>query len=147
MGYRLNDGWDIHTTSPLTNNNRVGLKVYGHMMTSSNGDNFCVTGPLWGESTCHWWIPLTMASEAELCCFLWFALPKQTVERTIGMPVIWDAIMLIMSLKWHCLNSLVSNFKNVIFRLLQIDIMSISHENVLMWMKQNLLLISQHWYK
>ena len=28
------------------------------MMTSSNGDIFRVTGPLWGESTGHRWIPL-----------------------------------------------------------------------------------------
>ena len=28
-------------------------------MTSSNGNIFCVTGPLCGEFTCHRWIPLT----------------------------------------------------------------------------------------
>ena len=39
-------------------------------MTSSNGNRFRVTGPLWGESTGHRWIPLTKASGAELCCFL-----------------------------------------------------------------------------
>ena len=27
------------------------------MMTSSNGNIFCVTGPLCGEFTGHWWIP------------------------------------------------------------------------------------------
>ena len=41
-------------------------------------------------------IPLTKASEAELWCFLWSA-PKQTVEQSIDMPVIWDAIVLIMT--------------------------------------------------
>ena len=56
---------------------------------------FRVTGPLWGESTGHRWIPLTMASDAELWCFLWSA-PEQTFEQTIGTPVIWDAIALIM---------------------------------------------------
>ena len=34
------------------------------MMTSSNGNIFRVTGPLWGESTGHRWIPLTKASDA-----------------------------------------------------------------------------------
>ena len=29
------------------------------MMTSSNGNSFRVTGPLWGESTGHRWMPLT----------------------------------------------------------------------------------------
>ena len=41
------------------------------MMTSSNGSIFRVTGPLCGEFTGHWWIPLTKASDAELWCFLW----------------------------------------------------------------------------
>ena len=44
-----------------------------HMMTSSNGNIFCVTGPLCGEFTGHQWILLTKASDAELSCFLWSA--------------------------------------------------------------------------
>ena len=43
------------------------------MMTSWNGNIFCVTGSLWGEFTGHWWIPLTKASDTELWCFLWSA--------------------------------------------------------------------------
>ena len=58
--------------------------------------HFRVTGPLWGESTHHRWIPLTKASDAELWCFLWSA-PEQTVEQIIETPVIWDAITLIMT--------------------------------------------------
>ena len=42
-------------------------------MTSSSGNIFRVTGPLWGEFIGHWWIPLTKASDAKLWCFLWFA--------------------------------------------------------------------------
>ena len=49
------------------------------MMTSSNGNTFRVTGPLWGESTGHRWIPLTKASDAELWCFPWSA-PEQMIE-------------------------------------------------------------------
>ena len=41
------------------------------MMTSSNGNIFCITGPLCGEITGHRWIPCTKASDAELWCFLW----------------------------------------------------------------------------
>ena len=41
------------------------------MMTSSNWNIFRVTGRLCGEFTGHRWIPLTKASNAELCCFLW----------------------------------------------------------------------------
>ena len=76
--------------------------LYSHMMKSSKGSIFCVTGPLWGESTGHRWFPLTKASDAELCCFLRSA-PEQKVEQTIETPVLWDAIVLIMaSLQWMC---------------------------------------------
>ena len=44
-----------------------------HMMTSSNGNIFRVTGHLCGEFTGPRWIPRTKASEAELWCFLWSA--------------------------------------------------------------------------
>ena len=44
------------------------------MMTSSNGNIFRVTGPLCREFTGHRWFPLTLASDAELWCFLWSAL-------------------------------------------------------------------------
>ena len=39
---------------------------------------FRVTGPLCGEFTDHWWIPLTKTSDAELWSFLW-SPPEQTV--------------------------------------------------------------------
>ena len=42
------------------------------MMTSSNGNVFCVTGHLCGEFTGHRWVPRKKASDAELWCFLWF---------------------------------------------------------------------------
>ena len=54
-------------------------------MKSANGNIFRVTGPLRGESTGHWWIPPTKASDAEL-----WAAPGQTIEQTIETPVIWD---------------------------------------------------------
>ena len=55
------------------------LKPACSMMLSSNGNIFHVTGPLCGEFTSHWWIPLTKASDMELWCFLW-STPEQTVE-------------------------------------------------------------------
>ena len=30
-----------------------------------------IIGPLWGESTGQWWIPLPKASDAKIWCFLW----------------------------------------------------------------------------
>ena len=41
-----------------------------HMMMSSNGNIFRVTGHLCGEFTGRRWIPRTKASDAELWCFL-----------------------------------------------------------------------------
>ena len=66
------------------------------MMTSSNGNIFLVTGPLWGESTGHQWIPLTKAINTELWGFL-RTVPQQMIEKTIEMRVIWGVIMLIMT--------------------------------------------------
>ena len=74
----------------------VGVYILLCMMMSSNGNIFCFTGPLGGESTGHWWIPLTKASDVELWCFLWYA-PEQTAEQTIETLVIGDEIMLIMT--------------------------------------------------
>ena len=69
------------------------------MMTSSNGNIFRVTGLLWWEFTCHRWILLIKASDAELWCFRWSAL-GQTVEQTIESLVIWDTIAPIMWLHY-----------------------------------------------
>ena len=63
------------------------------MMTSWNGNIFCVIGPLWGESTGHRWIPLTKSTDAELWSFLvffdlyldkWFS--KQSGRRWFETP-------------------------------------------------------------
>ena len=56
-------------------------------MTSSKGNIFRVTGPLWEESTAHRWIPPTKGSDADFLCFLWSA-HEQTVEQAIETPVI-----------------------------------------------------------
>ena len=48
---------------------RYGVVRGYHMMTSSNGNIFRVTGLLWGEFTGHRWIPATKVSNAELWCF------------------------------------------------------------------------------
>ena len=53
-------------------------------------------GPLWGESTDHWWIPLTKASNVEIWCVLW-CMPEQMVDQTVERLVILDAVVLIMT--------------------------------------------------
>ena len=52
--------------------------------------------PFVRESTGHRWVPLTKANDTELWCFLWSA-PEQMAEQTIETPLIWDAIVLIMT--------------------------------------------------
>ena len=54
------------------------------MMTSSNGSIFRVTGPLCGEFTGPRWIPLTKASDAELCVFFDLHLNKQFSKQSWG---------------------------------------------------------------
>ena len=75
------------------------LWLFNNMMMSSNENIFRVTGPLWGESTGHRWIPLTKVSDTEPWRFLWLG-PKWTVGWTIETLVIWDAIALIMTSPW-----------------------------------------------
>ena len=65
------------------------------MMTSSNGNIFRVTGPLWGDSIGHSEFCPEKASDAELWCFLW-SVPEQTIDA-IETPVISDAITIIMT--------------------------------------------------
>ena len=56
----------------ITDQTIHGSALY-HIMTSSNGNIFRVTGHLCGEFTGHRWIPRTKASDVELWWFLWSA--------------------------------------------------------------------------
>ena len=64
------------------------------MMTSSNGDIFRVNGPLGGEFSDHWWIPLINASDGSFGVFFDLRLNKH-LRRRIDM--IWKAIAPIMT--------------------------------------------------
>ena len=55
-----------------------------HIMTSSNGNIFRVTGHLCGEVTGHRWIPRTKASDVELLCFLDLHLNKRLSKQSWG---------------------------------------------------------------
>ena len=65
----------IHTRNVYTVRSWLCFVVLhcDYMMTSSNGNSFSVTGPLWEEFSGYWWIPITKAGDAELWCFLWSA--------------------------------------------------------------------------
>ena len=91
-------GWWFETLSSSIwrhRNDRTYSFLGCLMVTSSNGNILRATGPLRGEFTGHWWIPLTRASDAELWCFLWSAPGKRL--KNIETPVIWYAIVLIMT--------------------------------------------------
>ena len=73
------------------------------MMTSSNGIIFRVTGPLCGEFSDHWWIPITITSGAEFDVFFelrlnkhfsksrlrWFGTPSRSLWRQCNE---WDLL-------------------------------------------------------
>ena len=60
-------GKSVFAQPTRTNHHQV---VANHiMMTPANGNIFSVTGPLWGESTRHRWITLTITSDVELLLF------------------------------------------------------------------------------
>ena len=68
-------GWDSRDFGPV---------ISRQDDDSSNGHIFHVTGPLFVEFTGHQWIPLTKASDAELCCFLCSALNKRLSKQSWG---------------------------------------------------------------
>ena len=63
---------------------RSGTARFALMMTSSNGNIFCVTGPLLGEFIGEdgRWIPLINASDAELWCSLICARTNVWVKQS-----------------------------------------------------------------
>ena len=75
------------------------------MMTSSNGNIFRFTGPLCGEFTGHRWIPLTKASDAELC-FLWSGPEQTVVQKKIQNAFPWME-MCVFGFQFHCSMSLM----------------------------------------
>ena len=116
--------------------------VYGYlsMMTSSNGTIFRVTGPLWGESTGHRWIPLTKARDAELRVFSF------TCVWTNGWVNNRDACDLrrnrphndvtVMSSLIHCRCG--SNLKGIIFKpIMQNSSLGICCEIAVTWLPQS----------
>ena len=78
LGYTVGQTWysGRHPIS-RTHGQAMGISLVTwwchHMMTSSNGSIFRVTGHLCGEFTGPRWIPHTKASDAELWCLLWSA--------------------------------------------------------------------------
>ena len=56
MAQKLHHCHDVGAFTPC---GTLSQLRYQPMMTSSNGNIFRVTGPLWGEFTGHRWIPLT----------------------------------------------------------------------------------------
>ena len=62
---------------------------------------FCVTGPLWGESTRHRCIPLTKTSDAVLWYFL-LSAPEQGFKQTIETRSLWRHYNVMMCCRVPC---------------------------------------------
>ena len=64
--------------------NFIGTNFYSIMMTLSNGNVLCITGPLSGEFTNDRWIPLTkpVTRSFDVSCFLWYAPSKQLSKHS-----------------------------------------------------------------
>ena len=93
--------WDINLTLGVGINYQ-SLQLIGNLtkMTSCHGNDFCITDPIWGESTGDWWLPLTKTSKVEFWCVS--PLDSRAVELTVELSIIWDAMMLM----WDQCNSL-----------------------------------------
>ena len=73
-------------------------------MTSWHGNDFCITGPLWGESD---GFPLYYEN------FTLSSLLEQNIEQTIDKPVIWE----IVARMWrHCHGNVVCNWRPWVFK-------------------------------
>ena len=85
---------------------------WGKCRTSSTGNLFRVTVPLWGESTGQRWIPLAKGQLCGIWCFLWCSY-KQTISRVVGDLRRQDiGLLIVTSLCWwstpiwcHVINS------------------------------------------
>ena len=75
------------------------------MMTSSNGNIYSVTGPLWGKFTNHRWIPLTNASDKER----WDVIT--IIMTSLWWHIWWDATFMIKTLQSVETKKVLNNFQ------------------------------------
>ena len=85
--------WYSERSYPEVSLRHIELILGVCMMTSSNGNIFCVTGHLCGEFTGDRWIPRTKASDAIFDVYFDLRLSTDTIVRL----VIREAIALIMT--------------------------------------------------
>ena len=80
----------------------IHFNIYqGIMMASLNRNIVRITGPLWGKSTGHRWIPLTKASDAGLYVFFDLRLNKWSNKRSRR----WRFETQLRTLWRHCYDS------------------------------------------
>ena len=63
------------------------------MKTSRRGSAFRIAGPLWGNSSCHQWIPLSKGQYMDFDVFFYVNLNKGLYKQS-RLPVIPDAMTL-----------------------------------------------------
>ena len=82
MPYKWSWGWE-YGYSFVRNILWWSIFFVSHMMILWHRNDFHITGPLWGESTGDWWIPLTRTSNVEIRCIC--CLPEQAVEQNVDL--------------------------------------------------------------
>ena len=92
----------------IAGNGITTIRIPHHMMTSSNGKIFRVTGPLRGEITGHRWIHQVKAGDTELWYFFDLRLNKRLSKQSWG----WWFEMPSRSLWRHCNIGASSPFKS-----------------------------------
>ena len=86
------------------------IQLWLHMMTSWwHWNIFCITGPLWGQSTSHQWVPSQRATYVKLWYFRCFhpQTSCSTNRRVVGdIFYIWYTMMLM----WHHCNEIICRY-------------------------------------
>ena len=104
-------------------------RVTYYIIMSSNENVFCVTVPLWKESTRHRWIPFTKGRWYGplmfLCC-----LSELNVEQTVDWPVIRDDMTdIAVMYEFVCICASITKWISVISKLFPTNVSKILHIN------------------
>ena len=105
---------------PISNRHFLNLQgnqtshIPSSIVASWYGNDFRIAGPVWGKSTCHWWIPSQRAIGAKVDVFFIVSMNKLLQKGLNAGDFIRDAHCKSME-RLHQLKRLTWN--NVIFRI------------------------------
>ena len=92
MPYKWSWGWQ-YGYSFVRNILWWSIFFVSHMMILWRRNDFHITGPLWGESTGHQWIPLTRTSNGDICGIFVVCLNKLLNKMlTVVREIHWSPV-------------------------------------------------------